>query len=1672
MNDILKTYKEQFRENRHTLRRYTAFVLALAMITTLFVNWQLHGVGISMTAQYQCGEVEHAHTADCYDKVLICGYTEGQLENADEVAAAEAAAASAAQSSAEEEIMPLELEPQIEFVPHEHTDDCYTEVQTLTCMEEEHVHDDDCYDPEDGSLICEKFEHTHDESCYTTEYELTCGLEEGELVEQVVEPTQTAELVAMAVAEPVALEPVVDTVEPIYHHHTDACYEEVLVCPLPEHHHTVSCLSDTSADLETPEEWQAANADAVITGEWNEDLLSVAKTQLGYEQSEKNFEIDPADGVTLRYYSRYGQSYGNAYGEWDVMFLAYCLKYAEIPQSAIPQEASVLALRSSMSGMDWLLEEDGSAAQPGDIVIYNKYVTRTVAVDSSADSAEPDLDDLFSVDTEFENSAELEGSGVSAQDAAPSADDSTGAQDTAATSGTQDTVLTPEPVDPQPEQPAEKPVDSADTTASSTVTSVSGADTLAPSVVSPAAEPQTTTVTDALPVETVGIVSSVDEDADTLTVISGDVDGKVAEVTLFNTEVVGVVDVAAAQYADTYGGQLPTISTSRPNRAPAASTAGATTPVETPDYHDFTDNITSAKLQYRGSQWDQWSDITDDSSITEYDEINALLEYKLPPRTLSKTKNTIKYPLPPALKNFKEAGYVHDTSSGKTIGVGKIENGEVSITFYDEYVEKNANGSEIYGSVAFDGKASEMEITYDQETTIKFNESHSSTIIIKKDSKKYGDLHTQKSIIDSDLANGTVKYTVKVWSTYGTADHPVTLDDIMTNIQLDTAKSITVTKNTNTPVDSSSLIPTSDNMGFTGTLPALGAGESYELTYWGKLPKDLKGGNVTTTNKIHVESTNSKGEKIDSDSSVDFSFNTVKKTGVKNENGTISWTVNLNENHAEMKGWTLSDELNDKPYTDSVTITPTGGTSFDTTLPYEFGTDPADKDTTASYTITYTTPGDHPYNTSQVKNKVTLKDDHDNEKGSSEYGFDVGSKDAYFKTGKGVIENTDGTLTLNWHIKLIIDKDYNAGWFWSDQASYYTYDGHQQYFTPAQRQALYDQLDKLLGSGNYTATDAWGNPLDETKNSQTIGIKGNKPLSKDDILEFDVSTTIIRPDKQTDLKNQCYFNNTAFDGTNTYRPNGNAIVKKYDKATGSADNSSHDYHDISGKLQWTIEVTLTEAFKNAEKAGLTHINITDTLPAGVTLYDIDITGESHWGKTGNIVKTSTSWTLHTWVHNPGSYQGPDLTAELSTLSDGKQCVNIQIPVELLSMMEQDKKILVYIYANITEDPEKWESTQKNFTNEVNVTDSTSKDWGSASQTQEITYNSLHDAVQKSGVQVDESEAQNTIEYSVIVNPDGKVILNNPNIKLTLIDELTYGYNPWHDKQVTSLVPSSVAVYAYDATASNKRGQPLSVSEYSYLYETIGYESNQQGSRTNRLTFTLPNATPLVVVYRYNTSVTTGNSIELSNTATLKAEDTKITSVTDKTTVKISSSSFNANVKGILAYKVDKDNNAVYLPGAKFSLYAWQSNDAWTLVSGDIITNANGELVDSQGRNLSLIMTDKNKKVQVHNQAFKLVETQAPSGYISDPNNAYYFYIPDTDEKLYPKNLPTDLSAYHIVTAGGYLYLTNEKTQVYELPSTGGSGTLPYTAVGGTMMLSALAYSFIHRKRRREGRADD
>lgn len=1005
MNDILKTYMERFRENRHTLRRYTAFVLALAMITTLFVNWQLHGVGISMTAQYQCGEEEHTHTADCYTKVLICGYEEGELENADEVAAA----AATSQPTVEAEPAPLSLEPQIEFVPHEHTEDCYTEVQTLTCMEEEHVHGDDCFDPEDGSLICDKFEHTHDESCYTTEYELTCGLEEGELVEQVVEPTQSAELAAMAVAEPVALEPTVDTVEPIYHHHTDACYEEVLTCPLPEHHHTVACLSDTSADVETPEEWQAANAEAVMTGNWDEDLLSVAKTQLGYEQSEKNFEIDPADGVTLRYYSRYGQSYGNPYGEWDVMFLSYCLKYAGIPQSAIPQEASVLALRSSMSDMDWLLDgEDGSAANVGDIVIYNKYVTRTVAVDSSADGAADGLDDQFSMDAEGENGAELETSGAAALDTAPAAEDAPAA----------DSVITPDlPDTANPEQPAAKPVDS-------TGTSASGADTLIPSVVSPAAEPQTTTVTDAEPVETVGIVSEADDD--TLTVISGDVDGKVAEVTLSSAEVLAVVDVAAAQYAD----EMLSSAVDGALRAPdmlmlAGEGSGTLTSVQYVAYFDETPEgsnkggITGTTVTVNNKI------VTGEYNLQNNDKIKLDYDFYIPADVLDLTtgKDTLTYHLPDGVVPEDSDTYDLDDGVG-TMTVAK--DGTITLKFNNNF----APHQPFTGHFTLSAKVKTDKIG--DGGTITFPGS-SASITVKNPTNISID---KKGTYDEKDGKRILHYTVTVSSTDGW-NQKVDINDKLDNTGKVTGtyvrSSIKLTDKNKKEISLDGHLTWSETeQSFSiKNLPEMNKKDKYILTYDVELSGSY-GGSGSGSFHNYAETNNE--QKTDPWT---WHSNYIEKHGsYNNEDGYMYWTVTLSNYYGgNLKNYKVEDALQTNGATIVGDVTITEKSKDGTVSPFGTinGVDGKDKfdytftkDATGTeYTFYYKTTV--PDGVKTVKNKSTV----DTGKEKYEATAEPGITDRSWSTSKSTAGSLTETSTPNllkapWKIEVVVPNKWES----------------------------------------------------------------------------------------------------------------------------------------------------------------------------------------------------------------------------------------------------------------------------------------------------------------------------------------------------------------------------------------------------------------------------------------------------------------------------------------------------------------------------------------------------------------------------------------------------------------------------------------------------------------------
>ncbi len=120
---------------------------------------------------------------------------------------------------------------------------------------------------------------------------------------------------------------------------------------------------------ETGKDWEATLAEARLTGSWPEDLLAVARTQLGYRESTTDFIID-TDG-RQKGYTRYGRWYGSEYSDWCAMYVSFCLHYAGVPESAFPQEAGcgswVRALQAH--GLYRALGE--YAPQSGDIVFFD-----------------------------------------------------------------------------------------------------------------------------------------------------------------------------------------------------------------------------------------------------------------------------------------------------------------------------------------------------------------------------------------------------------------------------------------------------------------------------------------------------------------------------------------------------------------------------------------------------------------------------------------------------------------------------------------------------------------------------------------------------------------------------------------------------------------------------------------------------------------------------------------------------------------------------------------------------------------------------------------------------------------------------------------------------------------------------------------------------------------------------------------------------------------------------------------------------------------------------------------------------------------------------------------------------------------------------------------------------
>lgn len=360
MNEKLLEQGEKYEKSRKHWKRWQKLVGALACIVVFCTTYALILPAITMERTAYCGYEEHTHGEECYTKELICGYPENP----------------AAQST----------------VAHQHTDACYTEEKELICGKEEseghthtdeckhteqvlicnvpesegHTHSDSCYN-EAGELICGKEEsegHIHTDSCYETRVTYVCGKEESE------GHTHTDACYETKIVLTCGQEETSGQTSSNTHVHTDACYKKVLTCEKEEHTHTLICYSNPNADVETAEIWERT-IPTELSGIWADDVLAVAKSQLGYRESTDNYIVEE-DGTTMKGYTRYGAWYGDSYGDWCAMFISFCLNYAEVPRNEVPIDCNCQNWIQTLS--NWGMYFDASSdyqPEPGDLIFFS-----------------------------------------------------------------------------------------------------------------------------------------------------------------------------------------------------------------------------------------------------------------------------------------------------------------------------------------------------------------------------------------------------------------------------------------------------------------------------------------------------------------------------------------------------------------------------------------------------------------------------------------------------------------------------------------------------------------------------------------------------------------------------------------------------------------------------------------------------------------------------------------------------------------------------------------------------------------------------------------------------------------------------------------------------------------------------------------------------------------------------------------------------------------------------------------------------------------------------------------------------------------------------------------------------------------------------------------------------
>ena len=378
---------QRYTTRRRQWKRWQKVVSVLGCIVVFCTTYALIIPAITQERQTFCGMEEHIHGKDCKAQTvlteLVCTAAEGEGHIHGDSCYTLTDGHSHSEGC-------YEL-----TAGHTHDDNCYTleggHSHSNGCYAQEggHTHGDGCYE---WSTICSGGEvgHEHTEECQEQvrtlvcsqpesdpQTVLTCGLEES-APQQVLtctrEESADAKVLTCTLEETADAKVLTCTLEEAQPHaHGDECYkttqqEGESTCSKAEHEHTTICYSDPSADVETAAAWERSFAGLKLTGLWDKDVLELAETQLGYQESIRNYVMS---GDETKGYTRYGAWYGIPYGDWCAMFVSFCLNYAEV--EGMPLDCNCQNWIETLSGekLDLYRTKDVYDPRPGDLIFFD-----------------------------------------------------------------------------------------------------------------------------------------------------------------------------------------------------------------------------------------------------------------------------------------------------------------------------------------------------------------------------------------------------------------------------------------------------------------------------------------------------------------------------------------------------------------------------------------------------------------------------------------------------------------------------------------------------------------------------------------------------------------------------------------------------------------------------------------------------------------------------------------------------------------------------------------------------------------------------------------------------------------------------------------------------------------------------------------------------------------------------------------------------------------------------------------------------------------------------------------------------------------------------------------------------------------------------------------------------